>query len=92
MAQHPDPRLEEPLLVLRRVVLEVLGEVAVCARGRDRLYGFLPLRPLELGELGLELLVRSGRQQLAVVVPPRHGRASGRSRRSRRSSHRRHRS
>src|SRR6186997_1200088 len=27
VAQHPDPRLEQPLLVLRRVVLEVLGEV-----------------------------------------------------------------
>ena len=82
--------LEESLLVLRRVVLEVLGEVAVCAGGRDRLDDLLPLRTLELGKLGLELLVPAVRQQLAVACSC-HGRASDRSRRSRRSSHRRHR-
>src|SRR5262249_18276189 len=39
VAQHPDPRFEQPLLVLRRVVLEVLGEVAVRPRRRDCLHG-----------------------------------------------------
>ena len=39
-------------------------------RGRDRLDDRLPLRALELGELGLELLVGGGRQQLALFVPP----------------------
>jgi hypothetical protein len=37
------------------VVLEVLGEVAVPARDRDRLDDLLAPRPLQLGELGLEL-------------------------------------
>jgi len=89
--QNPDSRLEQSLLVLRGVVLEVLGEIAVCPRRRDRLHGLSPLRPFELGKLGLELRVGGGRQQLAVFVPPGHGRASGRSRRSRRSNHRRRR-
>src|SRR3954447_7258286 len=53
VAQHPDPCLEQPLLVLRRVVFEVLGEVAVRARRGDRLYDLLPLRAFELGELRL---------------------------------------
>src|SRR3954464_10376394 len=35
MTQHPDSRLEQALLVLRGVVLEVLGEVAVRARRCD---------------------------------------------------------
>src|SRR6476469_1678690 len=89
MTQHPDPRLEQPLLVLRRVVLEVLGEVAVRPRGRERLYDLLPPWALELGELGLQLLVGGGRQQLALFVHPCHRGASGRSRRSRRSTRRR---
>ena len=54
LAQRADPRLEQALLVLRGVVLEVLGEVAELARRLDRLHGRLALRPLELGELGLE--------------------------------------
>ena len=53
-AERPDPRLEEPLLVLRSVVLEVLGKVAELARRLDRLHGLLALRPLELGKLRLE--------------------------------------
>src|SRR5690242_16357700 len=89
MAQHADPGLEQSLLVFRRVIFEVLGEVAVGARGRDRLDDLLALRALELGELGLELRVGGGRQQLALVVPSRHGGPSGRSRRSRRSTRRR---
>ena len=47
--------LEQALLVLRRVVLEVLGEVAEAAGGRDRLDDLLAPRALELGQLGLEL-------------------------------------
>src|ERR1035437_9994140 len=54
-AENRDPPLEQSLLVLRRVVLEVLGEVAVAARDRDRLDDRLALRALELCELGLEL-------------------------------------
>ena len=54
LAQRADTRLEQPLLVLRRVVLEVLGEVAEFAGRLDRLHGCLALRPFEVGELGLE--------------------------------------
>ena len=49
-----DPRLEQALLVLRRVVLEVLREVAELPRGLDRLDGGLAPRAFELGELRLE--------------------------------------
>src|SRR4051812_21975378 len=72
VAQHPDPRLEQSLLVLGSVVLEVLGEIAVRARRGDRLHDLLPLRALELGELRLKLCVGGGRQQLALFVPPGH--------------------
>src|SRR6476660_4670304 len=51
VTQHPDPGLEQALLVLRGVVLEVLREVAVRPRGRNRLHDLLPLGALELGEL-----------------------------------------
>ena len=54
IAQRADTRLEQALLVLRRVVLEVLGEVTELAGRLDRLHGRLALRPFELGELGLE--------------------------------------
>ena len=50
-AQRADARLEQALLVLRRVVLEVLGEVAELARGLDRLHDALAARAFELGEL-----------------------------------------
>ena len=53
-AQGADPRLEQTLLVLCRVVLEVLGQVAELTRRLDRLNGRLAARPLELGELGLQ--------------------------------------
>src|SRR5262249_51322638 len=53
LAQDADPGLEQPLLVLRGVVLEVLGQVAELARGLDRLHRFLAPRALQLGELGL---------------------------------------
>ena len=58
--------LEQALLVLRRVVLEVLGQVAVRARDRDRLDDRLAPRPLELGELGL----RAARARRASAAPP----------------------
>ena len=53
-AQDRDPALEQPLLVLRVVIGEVLRQVAEAARGRDRLDGLRPPRALELGELGGE--------------------------------------
>ena len=62
--QNRDAALEQALLVLRRVVLEVLGEVAVAARDRDRLDDLLPARPLELGELRHELIALGERQLL----------------------------
>ncbi len=61
-----DPRLEEALLVLGRVVLEVLGQVAEPAGRRDRLDRSRPARPLELRELGLEGLHLLARQHLAT--------------------------
>ena len=64
-AQDRDLALEQALLVLRRVVLEVLGEVAVPARDRDRLDDLLAARPLELGELGEELVPLGRGQVLA---------------------------
>src|SRR5580765_2412974 len=62
-AQDRDLALEQALLVLRCVVLEVLGQVAVAARDGDRLHDLLAARPLELGELGEEL-VPLGRGQV----------------------------
>jgi hypothetical protein len=82
-----DAALEQALLILRGVVLEVLGEVAVGARDGDCLDDLLPARALELGKLGLELLALGARQLLPLVAP--NGFASGRSRRSRRSNRRR---
>src|SRR5262249_38814707 len=49
--QRADARLEQALLVLRRVVLEVLGEVAELARLLDRGDDLGAARALELGEL-----------------------------------------
>ena len=65
--ERPDPSLEQALLVLRSVVLEVLGEVAVLARGLDRLHDASAARPLELGELGLERRPLGLRQVLRPV-------------------------
>ena len=64
LPQLADARLEQTLLVLRRVVLEVLGQVAERARHLDRLDRRLRLRPLELGELGLQGGVLLGGQLL----------------------------
>jgi hypothetical protein len=67
VAEDRDPPLEEPLLVLRRVVLEVLGEIAEAARGLDRLDDLGALRPLELGQLGLELCLLVLRQMFCLL-------------------------
>src|SRR5581483_2489266 len=64
-AEDRDLALEQALLVLRGVVLEVLGEVAVTAGGRDRLDDLLAPRPLELRQLGLEPGVLVLRQMLS---------------------------
>src|SRR5436190_77624 len=83
-AQDRDPALEQALLVLRRVVLEVLGEVAVASRYRDRVDHRTPPRALQLRELCLELRALSSRELLPLVSHAE--KPSGRSRRSRRSS------
>ena len=90
VAQHPDPRLEQSLLVLRRVVLEVLGEIAVRPRGRDRL-ARPPCAsgPSSSASSASSCCVR-GAASAARRSSPRP-RPSGRSRRSRRSSRRRRR-
>ena len=54
VAKDRDPPLEQSLLVLRRVVREVLREVALRAGHLDRLDDLLALRPFELFELGGE--------------------------------------
>jgi hypothetical protein len=55
------------LLVLGRVVLEVLGQVAEAARGLDRLDDLDALRSLELGQLGLELCLLVLRQMFCLL-------------------------
>jgi len=70
VAQHPDPPLQQALLVLRRVVLEVLGQVAEPARGPDRLDDLGAAGAFELGELGLELLLLGEGQMLGSLLGP----------------------
>src|SRR6185312_12072743 len=67
-AEDRDAPLEQSLLVLRGVVLEVLGEIAVTARGRDRLDDGLALRTLELRELGRQLLVLATSELPSVLI------------------------
>ena len=66
-----DARLEQPLLVLRGVVLEVLREIAERARVGDRLDRGGAARPFELGELRLESALLLGGENL--VLRPAHG-------------------
>ena len=66
--QHRDAALEEALLVLGGVVLEVLREVAEAARGLDRLDDRDPPWALQLGQLGLELLLLGRGQRSAFSV------------------------
>src|SRR5206468_1632173 len=68
IAQHPDAALKQTLLVLRRVILEVLREIAEAAGRRDRLHGLGTPRSLELRELCLELLLLRLRQRLGLVT------------------------
>jgi hypothetical protein len=49
------------------VVLEVLGEVAEAACGRDRLHNLGSPRPLQLGQLGLELRLLARGQMLGLL-------------------------
>ena len=72
VAQDRDPPLEQALLVLRRVVLEVLGEIAVTAGDGDRLDDRLPAGSFELGELGSGSCSCSARGQL---LGPEHNNA-----------------
>ena len=67
-----DARLEQALLVLRRVVLEVLREVAEGARRRDRLDRGLALRAFHVGELGLERLALGGGELLSFEIAHPH--------------------
>ena len=60
IANRPDPGLQQTLVVLRRVVLEVLGQVAEPPGRSDRLNDLLAARSLQLGELGLEPFFWSG--------------------------------
>ena len=55
----------ERLLVLRRVVLGVLVQIAELARDLDLLRDLAPARPLELGELRLESAALRRTQLLA---------------------------
>src|SRR5439155_18854926 len=80
-AEDRDPPLEQPLLVLRRVVFEVLGEITVTSGSRDRLDDGATLRPFEVRELGLELLAYCASELLPACVghecpqpqePPQH--------------------
>ena len=68
VAELADPGLEQALLVLRRVVLEVLGEVAERARRRDRVDRRLALRALHVGELRLQRLALCCRDLLALEI------------------------
>ena len=68
VAQHPDPPLEQALLVLRGVVLEVLREIAEAARGRDCLDGLRAARPFQLCEFGLEVLLLRLRELLDLLL------------------------
>ena len=55
------------MLVLGGVVLEVLGEIAEAACGLDRLDDLGALRPLELGQLGLEPCLLVLRQMFCLL-------------------------
>src|SRR5205823_4363224 len=56
IAEQRDAPFQQALLVLRRVVLEVLRQIAEAARARDRLDDVRSARTFELGQLGFELL------------------------------------
>ena len=70
-AQRADARLEEALLVLRRVVLEVLREVAELARRLDRGDDGGAARALELGELLAQRVRLLRREPLVYHFEPR---------------------
>ncbi len=73
-AQRADPRLEEALLVLGRVVLEILREVAELAGLGDRGDDVATPRAFELGQLGAERVGLALGQKLVLYhldLPPR---------------------
>ena len=67
VAQDRDPALEQSLLVLGRVVLEVLREVAEAACRLDRVDDDGTARAFQLGQLGLELLLVRPRERLGLL-------------------------
>src|SRR5262249_10012889 len=72
--QHADPSLEQPLFVLRGVILEVLGEVAELARLLDCGDHLGAPRSFELGELlpqRVSLLLRQAFALYHFDLPPR---------------------
>ncbi len=71
IAKQSYSSLEQALLVLRRVVFEILGEIAEAASRCDGLNGLGTARSLQLGQLGLELFLLSNRQRLGPLA--RHG-------------------
>ena len=52
--QRPDARFQQALFVLRGVVFEVLRQIAMLARGFDRVHRCCAFRAFELGKLGGE--------------------------------------
>ena len=68
IANRPDPGLQQTLVVLRRVVLEVLGQVAEASGRRDRLNDLPAARSLQLSELRLEPFFLVSRHRLRLVA------------------------
>jgi hypothetical protein len=68
VAEDRDLPLQQPLLVLRVVVGEVLGQIAEAACRRDRLDHLGALRPLELGELGRQLVALGSGHRLGCAL------------------------
>src|SRR5690349_14291374 len=64
--QPLDARLEVRLVLLGRVVLGVLGQIAVLARTQDAFSDRLTLRALQPGDLRLELLEPLGSDRLCL--------------------------
>jgi len=68
VANRPDPRLQQTLVVLRRVILEVLGQVAEPPGRRDRFNHLLAAWSLQLSELQLKSLLLARRHRLRLIA------------------------